>query len=85
LTEQKRSWESVETNQLANEQVGLPPHSLSKFFDLIVIDQCHRGGTKDDSAWREILTYFKDETHICLIAIPKETNEVSIIEYFCAP
>ncbi|MFN4147454.1 MAG: EcoAI/FtnUII family type I restriction enzme subunit R [Runella sp.] len=55
------------------------------FFDLIVIDECHRGSAKDDSSWREILTYFQNATHIGLTATPKETNEVSNIEYFGDP
>src|SRR5690554_1236247 len=55
------------------------------FFDLIVIDECHRGSAKEDSAWREILTYFKKATHIGLTATPKETNEVSNSEYFGDP
>lgn len=55
------------------------------FFDLIVIDECHRGSANEDSAWREILTYFQNATHIGLTATPKETNEVSNIEYFGEP
>jgi type I restriction enzyme, R subunit len=55
------------------------------FFDLIVIDECHRGSSKDDSNWREILSYFKNATHIGLTATPKETNEASNIEYFGDP
>ena len=55
------------------------------FFDLIVIDECHRGSAKDDSAWREILDYFKNATQIGLTATPKETNETSNIEYFGKP
>jgi type I restriction enzyme R subunit len=55
------------------------------FFDLIVIDECHRGSAKEDSAWREILTYFKNATHIGLTATPKETEETSNIEYFGNP
>jgi type I restriction enzyme, R subunit len=55
------------------------------FFDLVVIDECHRGSAADDSAWRSILTYFSSATHVGLTATPKETNEVSNIEYFGAP
>ncbi|HPD66405.1 MAG TPA: DEAD/DEAH box helicase family protein [Bacteroidia bacterium] len=55
------------------------------FFDLIVVDECHRGSAREDSAWHEILTYFKSATHIGLTATPKETNEVSNIEYFGEP
>ncbi|MDD5672633.1 MAG: DEAD/DEAH box helicase family protein [Chitinivibrionales bacterium] len=55
------------------------------FFDLVVIDECHRGSAADDSIWREILNYFKNATHIGLTATPKETDEVSNIEYFGNP
>lgn len=56
-----------------------------EFFDLIVIDECHRGSAKEDSAWREILNYFEKATHIGLTATPKETKEVSNSEYFGDP
>jgi len=55
------------------------------FFDLIVVDECHRGSADEDSAWREILTYFKSATHIGLTATPKETKEISNSEYFGEP
>jgi len=55
------------------------------FFDLIVIDECHRGSAADDSAWREILEYFSAATQIGLTATPKETEEVSNIDYFDEP
>ncbi len=55
------------------------------FFDLIIIDECHRGSAKDDSSWREILTYFKNATHIGLTATPKETDTASNSEYFGDP
>jgi type I restriction enzyme, R subunit len=55
------------------------------FFDLIVIDECHRGSAADDSAWREILEYFSGATQIGLTATPKETREVSNITYFGHP
>ena len=55
------------------------------FFDLIVIDECHRGSAREDSAWREILDYFSEATHIGLTATPKETTEVSNIHYFGEP
>jgi type I restriction enzyme R subunit len=56
-----------------------------EFFDLIVIDECHRGSAKEDSAWREILEYFTKATQIGLTATPKETKEVSNSEYFGDP
>ncbi|MDE0257526.1 MAG: DEAD/DEAH box helicase family protein [Gammaproteobacteria bacterium] len=55
------------------------------FFDLIVIDECHRGSAADDSAWREILEYFASATQIGLTATPKETKYVSNIAYFGEP
>jgi type I restriction enzyme R subunit len=55
------------------------------FFDLIIIDECHRGSAKEDSKWREILNYFHTATHIGLTATPKETTEVSNTEYFGDP
>lgn len=55
------------------------------FFDLILIDECHRGSAKDDSSWREILTYFQNATHIGLTATPKETDTASNSEYFGEP
>lgn len=55
------------------------------FFDLVVIDECHRGSAKEDSAWREILEHFNEATHIGLTATPKETKEISNITYFGEP
>ncbi|MCV5216697.1 DEAD/DEAH box helicase family protein, partial [Escherichia coli] len=52
------------------------------FFDLIVVDECHRGSAAEDSAWREILEYFGSATQIGLTATPKETDIVSNTEYF---
>jgi type I restriction enzyme R subunit len=52
------------------------------YFDLIIIDECHRGSAKDDSAWREILDYFESATKVGLTATPKETKDVSNIDYF---
>ncbi|EPC6765184.1 EcoAI/FtnUII family type I restriction enzme subunit R [Escherichia coli] len=55
------------------------------FFDLIVIDECHRGSASEDSAWRESLDYFSSATQIGLTATPKETHEVSSTDYFGDP
>ena len=55
------------------------------FFDLIVIDECHRGSAAEDSSWREILAYFSSATHVGMTATPKETKEVSNITYFGEP
>ena len=59
--------------------------SRPSFFDLIVIDECHRGSAAEDSAWREILEYFSSATQIGLTATPKETKYVSNIDYFGPP
>lgn len=56
-----------------------------EFFDMIVIDECHRGSAKEDSAWREILEYFKGAVQVGLTATPKETKYVSSIAYFGEP
>jgi type I restriction enzyme R subunit len=55
------------------------------FFDLIVVDECHRGSAADNSAWREILDYFSSSTQIGLTATPKETADVSTSHYFGDP
>ncbi len=55
------------------------------FFDLIVIDECHRGSAAEDSAWREILQYFASATQIGMTATPKETKYISNIAYFGEP
>jgi type I restriction enzyme R subunit len=55
------------------------------FFDLIVVDECHRGSAAEDSAWREILEYFSSATQIGMTATPKETKYVSNIHYFGEP
>jgi type I restriction enzyme R subunit len=55
------------------------------FFDLIVVDECHRGSAAEDSNWKEILKYFSSATQIGLTATPKETRDVSNIDYFGDP
>ena len=52
------------------------------FFDLVIVDECHRGSAADDANWRKILEYFSSATQIGLTATPKETKDVSNIEYF---
>ena len=56
-----------------------------EFFDLIVVDECHRGSARENSRWRKILDYFSFATKIGLTATPKETKEVSNIDYFGEP
>jgi len=68
-----------EESQKAYKQVD------KDFFDLIIIDECHRGSAAEDSAWREILEYFSSATQIGLTATPKETEDVSNIDYFGKP
>lgn len=55
------------------------------FFDLIVIDECHRGSASEASEWKRVLNYFKSATHIGLTATPKETKDVSNIAYYGEP
>ena len=55
------------------------------FFDLIIVDECHRGSAKEDSRWRRILEYFDGATQIGMTATPKETMYVSNVDYFGKP
>ncbi|MCX6713108.1 MAG: DEAD/DEAH box helicase family protein, partial [Candidatus Vogelbacteria bacterium] len=55
------------------------------FFDLIVVDECHRGSAKDNSAWRDVLDYYSSATQIGLTATPKETKDISTQSYFGEP
>ena len=55
------------------------------FFDLIIVDECHRGSAKDDSQWREILDYFTDAVQLGMTATPKETKYISNLTYFGDP
>lgn len=55
------------------------------FFDLVIVDECHRGSAKDNSAWREVLEYFNSATQIGLTATPKETKDISTSNYFGEP
>jgi type I restriction enzyme R subunit len=56
-----------------------------EFFDLVIVDECHRGSAREDSKWREILEYFKGATHIGMTATPKESRKISSTEYFGDP
>lgn len=55
------------------------------FFDLVIVDECHRGSAKADSSWRKILDYFSSATQIGMTATPKETKYISNIDYFGEP
>ena len=59
----------------------IPP----EYFDLIVVDECHRGSAKEDSNWRKVLEYFSSATQIGMTATPKESEQVSNIDYFGEP
>jgi len=56
-----------------------------EFFDLVVVDECHRGSAADDASWRKVLDYFSSATQIGMTATPKESRDVSNIEYFGDP
>lgn len=58
---------------------------LPNFFDLVIVDECHRGSAKEESRWRLILEYFKSATQIGMTATPKETKYVSNLSYFGDP
>ncbi len=64
------------------EQDDLFRQFTPDFFDLIVVDECHRGSASDNSAWRDVLTYFSSATQLGLTATPKETADVSTTHYF---
>ncbi len=57
----------------------------SDFFDMVVIDECHRGSAAEASVWHEVLRYFRNATHLGLTATPKETKDVSNLAYFGEP
>lgn len=69
--------------QLAGDNGSEPFREFQpEFFDLIIVDECHRGSAKEESQWRRILDYFKPAIHIGMTATPKETKEISNITYF---
>ena len=73
-------------HQLAGEEGDEPFRQFKpEFFDLIIVDECHRGSAKADSEWRKILNYFNSAIHIGLTATPKETVDVSNKTYFGEP
>jgi len=69
--------------QLAGDNEQEPFREFQpEFFDLIIVDECHRGSAKEESQWRRVLDYFKTAIHIGMTATPKETKEISNITYF---
>ena len=74
--------------QLAGENEDEPHYKelfAPDFFDLVIVDECHRGSAKADSTWRTILEYFSPATQIGMTATPKETKYISNIDYFGKP
>ncbi|WP_066836548.1 EcoAI/FtnUII family type I restriction enzme subunit R [Rufibacter ruber] len=69
----------------AEEEKNVFKQFSRDFFDLVVVDECHRGSAKEESAWREVLTYFDKAVHLGMTATPKETKETSNITYFGEP
>ena len=78
--EEEETEEEIE-NELSKYKEFFTPD----FFDLIIVDECHRGSAKADSRWRKILEYFNGATQIGMTATPKETKYVSNIDYFGEP
>ena len=72
-------------HQLRSNEEEVYKQFKPDFFDLIIVDECHRSSAKDDSNWHEILTYFSGATQIGMTATPKETVDVSNITYFGEP
>lgn len=72
-------------HQLRSSEAQIYKQFKPDFFDLIIVDECHRSSARDDSNWHEILTYFNSATQIGMTATPKETNDVSNINYFGEP
>ena len=72
-------------HQLRSNEEEVYKQFKPDFFDLIIVDECHRSSAKDDSNWHEILTYFSGVTQIGMTATPKETVDVSNITYFGEP
>ena len=75
------------SGQDQDEDEGNEPYRAfsQNFFDLIIVDECHRGSAREDSRWRKILDYFSSATQIGMTATPKETHDVSNLSYFGEP
>lgn len=69
----------------SEEQSNIFKQFSPDFFDLIVVDECHRGSAKENSKWRDVLEYYKSATQIGLTATPKETKDISTQNYFGEP
>ena len=86
LYQQLAGNEESEADESGEEAVARFAKLFSKdFFDLVIVDECHRGSAKKDSNWRKILEYFSSATQIGMTATPKETKYISNIDYFGEP
>ncbi len=82
LSDRKDDEENIEDEEVVSKLASL---FKPDFFDLIIVDECHRGSAKKDSNWRKILEYFSSATQIGMTATPKETKYISNIDYFGEP
>lgn len=78
-------YQQLSENETEDSLALLKESFKPDFFDLIIVDECHRGSARDDSNWRKILDYFSSASKIGMTATPKETKEVSNIDYFGEP
>lgn len=78
-------YQQLSENDTEDNLAILKENFKSDFFDLIIVDECHRGSAREDSNWRKILDYFDKATKIGMTATPKETKEISNIDYFGEP
>ncbi len=78
-------YQQLAENDTEDSLAILKENFSQDFFDLIIVDECHRGSARDDSNWRKILDYFSNASKIGMTATPKETKEVSNIDYFGNP
>ena len=86
LYQQLAGNEESEDDENGEETVARFAKLFTKdFFDLVIVDECHRGSAKKDSNWRKILEYFSSATQIGMTATPKETKYISNIDYFGEP
>lgn len=79
------TWRSTRACRAQKNGKTSTSSSSADFFDLIVVHECHRGSAANDSAWREILDYFKEATHLGIINHAPQTKVISNIDYFGEP
>lgn len=78
-------YQQLSENNTENPLAILKENFSPNFFDLIIVDECHRGSAREDSNWRKILDYFTSASKIGMTATPKETKNISNIDYFGEP